>query len=286
MGWSAVAALASNDVWVIGQSAPSDPAHFRTIHWNGAGWTEVRAPRPGQYSALYDVAAISPDNLWSVGTIVERYNDAAAFSDVPPGNTFYESVRCLACRGILNGYSDGTFRPNNNITRGQIAKVVSNAAGFSDPPAGQTFEDVPPNQTFYEWVERLATRGHMSGYACGSPGEPCVPPLNRPYFRPGNNATRGQLTKIVSNAAGFGNQPTGQTFEDVPPSQTFWLYVERLLLNRPGVMGGYQCGGPGEPCVPPANRPYFRPANNVTRGQGAKIIANTFFPSCQFPPPR
>jgi hypothetical protein len=33
--------------------------------------------------------------------------------------------------------------------------------------------------------------------------------------------------------------------------------------------------------MPPQNRPYFRPNNDVTRGQAAKIISNTFFPNCQ-----
>ncbi|HUP27069.1 MAG TPA: PQQ-binding-like beta-propeller repeat protein, partial [Chloroflexia bacterium] len=54
------------------------------------------------------------------------------FSDVDPTNTFYASIRCLACRGIVSGYSDGTFRPNVQVTRGQLAKIVSNSAGFND----------------------------------------------------------------------------------------------------------------------------------------------------------
>jgi hypothetical protein len=65
----------------------------------------------------------------------------------------------------------------------------------------------------------------------------------------------------------------------VPEGHTFHLYVERLLLNRPNVMQGYACGGPGEPCDG-ANRNYFRPFNNVTRGQTSKIVSTTFFPDC------
>jgi hypothetical protein len=49
------------------------------------------------------------------------------------------------------------------------------------------------------------------------------------------------------------------------------------------VIGGYACGGEGVPCIPPLNRPYFRPYNNVTRGQASKIVANAFFPNCQAP---
>ena len=203
---------------------------------------------------------------------------ALSFSDVPAGSTFYPFVRCMACRGIVNGYGDGTFRPNNNVTRGQLSKMVSNTAGFNDDPGTQIYEDVPPGTTFYPFIQRLSNRSVMSGYPCGEPGEPCIAPGNRPYFRPGGNATRGQISKIVSNTAGLTDQPTGQTFEDVPATGTFYVWVERLSSRS--VMSGYPCGEPGEPCVAPGNRPYFRPNNSATRGQTSKIIANSFFPNC------
>jgi hypothetical protein len=203
------------------------------------------------------------------------------FTDVPPGSAFYPYVSCLVNRGIISGYADCTFHPNSAVTRGQLSKIVSNSAGFNDPPGAQMFEDVPPGSAFYDWVQRLASRGYIRGYACGGPGEPCHQPARLPYFRPNSGATRGQLSKIVSNAAGFSNSipPAQYTFADVPPSTPFWLYVERLLANRPGAIGGYPCGGPGEPCDS-ANRPYLRPANSVTRGQASKIVASTFFPGC------
>ena len=203
------------------------------------------------------------------------------FSDVPNGSTFYVWIRCLACRLIVNGYSDGTFRPNNNVTRGQLSKIVSNSAGFSDPQTTQMFEDVPPGSTFFDYIGRLASRGYISGYPCGSTGEPCVHPTDLPYFRTNNNATRGQITKIVSNAAGFVDPPAGQIFEDVPPGSTFYTYTQRLASR--GVMQGYPCGSPGEPCIHPTDRPYFRTFNNATRGQTSKIDANTFFPNCDTP---
>jgi carboxypeptidase T len=202
------------------------------------------------------------------------------FDDVPPDHTFYEPVRCLACRGIVSGYADGTFRPGNEVTRGQLSKIVSNAAGFENDPGPQIFTDVAPANTFYTWINRLARRGIMSGYGCGGPGEPCDSE-NRPYFRWVANATRGQTSKIVANAAKIIGPPTGRQFEDVPPSHPFYEWIEKLAAL--GVMGGYPCGGLNEPCVPPNNRPYFRPANNVTRGQSARIVANTFYPDCTAP---
>jgi hypothetical protein len=201
------------------------------------------------------------------------------FTDVEPGSTFHPYVMCLACRGVVSGYSDGTFRPNNPVTRGQLSKIVSNSAGFSEPVSGQSFEDVPEGSSFYSYIERLASRGILAGYTCGRPGEPCVPPANRPYFRPFTNVTRGQTSKIVAVAAQIPDpEPGAQTFEDVPTTHTFYLWIEALVER--GVMSGYPCGGPGEPCGP-GNRPYFRPSNDVTRGQSSKIVANTFFPECE-----
>ncbi|HEX8229485.1 MAG TPA: M12 family metallo-peptidase [Chloroflexia bacterium] len=213
------------------------------------------------------------------------------FQDVPSGSTYYDSVRCLSCRNILGGYPCGEpgepcnggtnpyFRVNHNITRGQIAKVVSNAAGFNNDPGAQMFADVPASSPFFIWINRLSRLGHMSGYACGGAGEPCGAG-NLPYFRPNANASRGQLSKIVSNAAGFSEEHTGRNFEDVPISSPFYVWIQRLSSR--GYIGGYPCGGSGEPCGA-GNLPYFRPANLVTRGQASKIVANTFYPGCVTP---
>jgi hypothetical protein len=217
--------------------------------------------------------------------------------DVPTSNTFYSYIRCLACLGITSGYPCGGpgepcpgqyFRPNNNITRGQLTKIVSSSVRYSQPIAStqQSFADVPINSTFWLWIERAYAYGILSGYPCGSvPFEPCDA-IGRPYFRPNANATRGQISKIVASAAGFTEPVSQQSYQDVPPTDTFYAYIQRLS-NR-AIISGYPCGSPGEPCVPPANLPYFRPNNDTTRGQMSKIGANAFFPGCNprtLPPP-
>jgi hypothetical protein len=204
------------------------------------------------------------------------------FSDVAPADTFYAPIMCLTCMNLISGYSDATFRPYNDVTRGQLAKLVSNTAGFNEPIAlaRPTFADMPSDNPFYMYVERVASRDIISGYPCGSPTEPCGPE-NKPYFRPNANATRGQISKIVANAALMNDVPTEQLFEDVPPDHAFYPWIERLAMHN--MMGGYQCGDPTEPCGP-ANKPYFRPFNKATRGQVSKIVANTFYPNCQLRP--
>src|SRR5207249_4789617 len=171
------------------------------------------------------------------------------FTDVHPGDYFYEPVRYLYCRGVISGYGDGTFRPYNNTTRGQLTKIV--VLGFGMPlytPPTPTFRDVPTTHTFYQHIETAYHSNLISGYMCGGLGEPC-PGL---YFRPGNNVTRGQLSKIVVLAAGWALlDPSTATFRDVPVGSPFFRYVETAYAH--GIISGYNCG---------PNCLEFRPGNN------------------------
>lgn len=62
-----------------------------------------------------------------------------------------------------------------------------------------------------------------------------------------------------------------QDFQDVSPDSTFFSFIRNLYYS--GVVSGYPCGGPGEPCGP-GNLPYYRPGAVVTRGQMAKFADN------------
>ena len=130
---------------------------------------------------------------------------------MPEGSTFYTYIETLHNLGVIDGYPDGMFRPYNNVTRGQLAKIVVSSAIITDParwtledPLTNTFEDVPVGSTFFRWVETAASHEILSGYPCGtSPAGSCVPPANKRYFLPDNNATRAQISKIVYLAVTF-----------------------------------------------------------------------------------
>jgi hypothetical protein len=190
------------------------------------------------------------------------------FTDVDQFNPFYQYIQCLYCRGIISGYSDNTFRWGNDVTRGQVSKIIANSAGLNDTVTGQTFTDVDPANPFYVFIERLYRHGYISGYDTAAN---C--PSGIPCFRWELPVTRGQLAKIDANAAGYNETPTGQTFRDVPAANPFYVFIERLSLH--GVISGYDCGGPGEPCP----GLYYRPFNNITRGQVSKVASQTFFPN-------
>ena len=107
-----------------------------------------------------------------------------------PTAYYYAPVYYLACRGVIGGYSDGTFQPGNNTTRGQLSKIMTLAYNMTiqTPTAnGYTFTDVPVEHTFYSYIETAYDHKIISGY-------------NDATFRPFNNAVRGQISKIVHNA--------------------------------------------------------------------------------------
>jgi hypothetical protein len=139
------------------------------------------------------------------------------------------------------------------------------------PPAQASFEDVAPATPFYSHVEAVNAAGVMSGFACGGSAEPCDA-QSRPYFRPYANVTRAQAAKAVALAANvtLAASPAQATFADVDSLSPWYPYVEPLA--EAGIVSGYVCGGPGEPCDA-QSRPYFRPYANVTRGQAAKLVA-------------
>src|SRR3954447_21252001 len=83
------------------------------------------------------------------------------FLDVCPSDWFYPYVTDLATLGAISGYSTSPpcttgapcFLPGNNISRGQIMKVIVNATNLTAPlPPTPTFEDVPTTQPFYTWI--------------------------------------------------------------------------------------------------------------------------------------
>jgi N-acetylneuraminic acid mutarotase len=171
---------------------------------------------------------------------------AITFSDVHPADYFYTPVTYLACRNVISGYADGTYRPGANMTRGQLSKVVvlSNGWPLASPAQGH-FSDVPPGHPFYNYIETAYAHGIISGYADGT-------------FHPSANVSRGQICKIVVLAQGWplANPAVGH-FSDVPPGHPFYSYIETAYGH--GIISGYADGT-------------FRSEREATRGQVAKIV--------------
>jgi uncharacterized protein (UPF0264 family) len=139
------------------------------------------------------------------------------FSDVPASNPFYTFIETLYNRGAISGYADGTFRPNNDVTRGQTAKIITGAFQWPINTAnGPTFSDVPASDPFYAFVQTVYNRGVISGYADNT-------------FRPNNNITRAQIAKITTIGATAGApQAQVRVIHASPDAPAVDVYVDSL----------------------------------------------------------
>lgn len=147
------------------------------------------------------------------------------YTDVPFGHIFYESIKCLSCKNIVSG-TDGRFdpgaaatwaqaadwvskatnttvnpgpTPNAPITRGELARMISDAAGWTDTVSA-SFADVPAGHAQFNEIGRLQTHTGTRGFPCGASTEPCANGESTRYFRPDAAATRGQVAQFLQLA--------------------------------------------------------------------------------------
>jgi photosystem II stability/assembly factor-like uncharacterized protein len=165
-----------------------EPVRYLYCHGVISGYGD-NTFRPGNLTTRGQLAKIA---VLAIGWTIYTPSNPT-FRDVPATNPFYAHIETAYSHGIISGYACGPgcleFRPGNNVTRGQLCKIVVLARGWTPyAPPTPTFQDVPNTNPFYEQVETAYSHGIISGYSCGTG---CL------EFRPGNNATRGQISKIV-----------------------------------------------------------------------------------------
>lgn len=107
------------------------------------------------------------------------------FKDVPQSSKNSGYIQSAAEAGIINGYDDGTFKPNAKVTRGHMAAFIARA--FDLPTGSKTFKDVPVGHTAYDAVKKLAVAGITTGYNDGT-------------FKPQENLSRAHIAAFVARA--------------------------------------------------------------------------------------
>ena len=119
----------------------------------------------------------------------------AYFSDVTNGKWYTPWIERLRQLNLTNGFGDGTYRPDRDTTRAEIATTIVRALGESPVnPTGNVFSDVNPGYWAAGYIEKLAQLGHASGYKDGT-------------FRPENAARFPEIVAFVSRAWGISWPP-------------------------------------------------------------------------------
>jgi hypothetical protein len=174
------------------------------------------------------------------------------FSDVKPGETFTGHIIALYNDGVIGGYSDGTFKPTGDVTRGAMAKFIYNAFEYTPNTSCGDFTDVSNSSGFYTYITTLKCEGVIGGYSDGS-------------FKPSGKINRGATTKFIVNARRDKNlslnEDTTNTpkFLDVSESNVFYEYI--MMSRENNIIGGY-------------SNNTFKPDDVVTRGAMSKIVDN------------
>ena len=87
------------------------------------------------------------------------------FSDVPQNHPFYEEITWLEYRNITTGWADGTYRPQDAVTREAMAAFFYRYAGKPDyVVVGPVFKDVPHDGAFYREINWLRSNGITTGW--------------------------------------------------------------------------------------------------------------------------
>lgn len=144
--------------------------------------------RPGANITRAEVATIF-FRLLADETRESYWSQSSGFTDVASGAWYNNAVSTLTRAGILDGYEDGSFRPNASITRAEFTKIAVSFFKHVGGASSNPFNDVPDSAWYAEFVKAAAELGLIDGYEDGT-------------FRPNAPITRAEACTIVNRTLG------------------------------------------------------------------------------------
>lgn len=225
--------------YTVGEASPSDVWIMPTAESNEAMVTitvneEAKAPyvdgyadgtfRPSEAVTRQEIAvmmakALTGDNVPAAG--------GSSYPDVTAAWA-KDSVEYMRDLGVMTGMPDGTFMPNGNLTRAQLASMMDRYVNgycaatdeFCDNMGmGDGYLDVPNTHWAYSSILRMQYYGTIIGYADGT-------------YRPNQLVTRAQAVAVINRVVGLIPSESYDTpsFSDVPP--THWAYYDIERATR------------------------------------------------------
>lgn len=123
---------------------------------------------------------------------------AADFSDVADTSAYYEAITNLVEDGVINGYEDGTFKPDNTITRAEFSKLLAT----SSAPTGTQFNAT--NTQFPDVADSTSSSAWAIPYIAYAVGTGAINGYDDGTFRPTNTVTYGEAVKMIVCTLGYG----------------------------------------------------------------------------------
>ncbi|HEY9793569.1 MAG TPA: S-layer homology domain-containing protein [Candidatus Obscuribacterales bacterium] len=157
----------------------------------------------------------------------------------------------LSARGVIGGFPDGSFKPNDEITRAQFAAIVAHALNLSPMPQAANFSDVSPKYWAAGVIGSSVNAGLITGYPDGT-------------YKPADKITRAQALVILSKALRGGrlNPAALNSYSDAN-SIPRWAQKNLAMAASSGIIVSFP---------DPAQ---IRPNDNATRGDVAALMYQT-----------
>lgn len=175
--------------------------------------------RPNRNMTRAEVAAILARLLVVKPTITNL-----PFSDVE-GHWAKEAILMMSSLGIVNGYTDGTFRPENLITRAEFATMMARFEDITHVKAKAYFSDVDESHWAFKTISFAKVMGWISGYADGT-------------FKPNHPITRAEAVTIVNRYLGRFNDVTSinehasaNKFTDITGHWAYYNIMEATITH-------------------------------------------------------
>lgn len=202
---------------------------------------------------LLPVSAFADSNFINTGTInnsgiINNGTIIVQFNDIQANNWAFEAVSSMSKRNVISGYEDGTFRPDNPISREEFAKMLSMTFSLDLSVTNAVYySDVTPNRWSYPYIE--VTKEYISAY---------YPPKGQPFFDPTANATREDVATALVKIVGLKTDKYSTHFTDENDiSPGLKKYVDVAADHN--LISGYPDGS-------------FKPSNPITRAEIATLL--------------
>ena len=180
--------------------------------------------------------------------------EKVTFQDLDSVEWAKEAIKALAAGGIINGYGDSTFRPNQEVSREEFVKMLAGVCDISGVAGETGFEDVPPTAWYYESVMACKQHGIING-------------VDENQFGTGLRLTRQDMATIVYRAAQFRGilLPEIREYQAFSDENNIGSYAQEAIkeLYCAGKINGISVS-------------VFEPQSYCTRAQVAKILYDVF----------
>jgi CubicO group peptidase (beta-lactamase class C family) len=213
-------------------------------------WIDHKLNLAGVLSMEYDLAKAAYAIMRVRQLVPQAIAAGLRFKDVPATSWAFAAVADLSARGLVTGYEDGKFHPDNTVTRAEYAKLVCSALGVEpDTVTSDPFKDVTSTHWAAGYVAAAVGKGWLTGYPGG-------------LFKPEEPVSMAQVLVVVARSQGWNDTAT-LPYADVQPGYWAHAFIEacftRGIIRNPDP--GIESGGK------------LSPEGHCTRAQACVLLS-------------